>query len=155
MGFRYFMSTILLTMPLIYLIEKFVDFLSSKSFSGISGFFEFVLYIISIILFLYLFILALRSFVGHMFIEKLQKTLPGIRDNAKVISKHTEITGRYAHTNFYAAFELESGERKQFEVTNEQYSVLLENEIGELYYKEGKGFAFFENFEVDKQKTDF
>lgn len=155
MKFIYFVLTILCALPAINLIVEFVDFLSSKSFSGVLGFFTFILYIIGIIFFLFLFIVVLCTFAGQIIKEKLQKTLPIITDNAKVISKHNKITGRNTHTHFYVAFELESGERKQFEITNEQYSFLVEGEMGKLYYKEGKGFAFFEKFEVNKLKTEF
>ena len=150
MKFMYLFVAMLVALPLIYLIENFVVFLSSKGFLGISGIFELILYIISMFLFLFLFIFVIGSFVGEIHREKLQRTLPVITDNAKVISKHTKITGRHAHTCFYVAFQLESGERKLFEVTNEQYSILVEEESGELYYKEGKGFAFFVYFEVNK-----
>lgn len=152
MKFVYFILTIICAMPVINLAKDLIDFLSSKSFSGVSGFFTIILYIIGIIFFLILFILVLAAFVVQIFKERLQKILPILNANAKVISKHTKISGRNAVTHFYAAFELESGERKHFEVSNEQYSVLIEEETGELHYKESKGFTFFEGFDVDKQK---
>ena len=149
MKFMYLSLAMLITLPLIYLIENFVVFLSSKGYLGVSGIFELILYIISMFIFLFLFIYVIGFFVGEIRRERLQRTLPVITDNAKVISKHTKITGRQAYTCFYVAFELESGERKLFEVTNEQYSFLVEEESGELYYKEGKGFAFFVYFKVN------
>lgn len=146
----YFALTVLCALPLINTVKDFIDFSSSRSFSGFSGFSTFVLYIVGIIIFFFLFLYALGTFAGQMLKEKSQKTLPIITANAKVISKNTEITGRHAHTHFYVAFELESGDRKQFEVTNEQYSFLLEEETGVLHYKDGNGFTFFEKFEVNE-----
>lgn len=56
--------------------------------------------------------------------------------NARVIGKRTYVSGaKYTHTRYFAAFELENGERIELLLPGREYSLLAEGDRGRLTYK--------------------
>lgn len=65
---------------------------------------------------------------------------------ARVAAKRTDtsgMSGGRVWTSYYVAFELGSGERREFEVEGEEYGVLVEGDRGSLTHQgtRYKGFA--------------
>ncbi|WP_165252378.1 DUF2500 domain-containing protein [Paludisphaera soli] len=70
--------------------------------------------------------------------------LPMQESPARVLAKRTEMRGgghRHGHglgrvrTNYYVAFELRSGERREFGVAGPEYGVLVEGDEGTLAHQ--------------------
>ena len=70
---------------------------------------------------------------------------PDRLDAAQVVSKRTEVTGRSdsARTTYYTTFELDGGERKEFEVTGREFGQFADGDQGRLSHQgtRFKGFT--------------
>jgi hypothetical protein len=65
---------------------------------------------------------------------------------ARVAAKRTDtsgMSGGRVWTNYYVTFELEAGERREFEVEGEEYGVLVEGDRGTLTHQ-GTRYKGFE-----------
>lgn len=80
--------------------------------------------------------------------QKLREKLSPKTELATVKSRSAPaISYRYStRTNYFVTFETQFGHRMCFEVKQEEYAVLLEDDSGLLTYKEGEGKLFFESF---------
>ena len=91
-----------------------------------------------------------------LFKKNLCNSLPNLDTPAKVISRTSEETsygkgGRNVSTNYFIAFELPDGTRKNFEVKIDQYNTILEDETGTLTYRESGTYLFFGTFQRHPQ----
>ncbi|MDR3345002.1 MAG: DUF2500 domain-containing protein [Oscillospiraceae bacterium] len=73
---------------------------------------------------------------------------PNLSSKVKVISKLAQVTGgRYSTNLFVVAFEFPDGNRKNFPVDMANFSMIVENDIGTLTYKEQGTYLFFVSFQ--------
>lgn len=54
---------------------------------------------------------------------------------AQVIAKRTEVRGEHSHTWYYSTFEVESGDRIEFEISGKEYGLLAEGDLGLLTFQ--------------------
>ena len=97
-----------------------------------------------IILFFLVIGLILSAFV-YIFIQiaKARRTLkhcralPMQRERARVIAKRIDVSGgKFTDTDYYVTFELDSGERVEFDVDGKQYGLLTEGDDGILAHQD-------------------
>ena len=92
------------------------------------------------------------AFIIGMFISILVKSgkekhkndnSPRITAEATVVTKRTHVWGDHSHTNYYATFQFETGDRLELEVPHHQFGYLVENDRGKLTFQ-GSRFLSFE-----------
>lgn len=94
--------------------------------------------------------------------SKNKATLPEMRVYAKIVTKNSVTNSYhpdlleyvYVYDNLTITFETQDGKRLVFPVTQEQYSLYLENDTGILSYKECDGQLIFINFERQAQPSN-
>lgn len=71
-------------------------------------------------------------------------TQPEITQDAKVVSKRMEVSGSREHssTNYYATFEMPSGERCEFRMSGSDYGLLAEGDTGQICYQGSRYVGF-------------
>ena len=68
---------------------------------------------------------------------------PRLTSEATVVTKRTRVWGDHSHTNYYATFQFESGDRLELEVPDHQFGYLVEGDRGKLTFQ-GTRFLGFE-----------
>lgn len=64
-----------------------------------------------------------------------QKSKPEQTSGAQVLSKRQHVWGEHSHTNYYATFELDNGERVEYLIPDKQIGFLVEGDVGRLTYQ--------------------
>lgn len=64
---------------------------------------------------------------------------------AQVIAKRTEVRGEHSHTWYYSTFEVESGDRIEFEISGKEYGLLAEGDLGLLTFQGTRLISFDRN----------
>ncbi|WP_094699451.1 DUF2500 domain-containing protein [Brevibacillus laterosporus] len=86
-------------------------------------------------------------FCRALFIWTKNNNSPVENKQAHIISKRLQVSGRSenhaSHTSYYVTFELENGERKEFQLTGPQYGLLVEGDYGIISYQ-GTRFKGFQ-----------
>lgn len=98
-------------------------------------------------------------FIGAVFIFVFGSLIWGIissiRTNAKnnasplltvpaqIVAKRTEVRGEHSRTWYYSTFEVESGDRMEFQISGSEYGLLAEDDLGLLTFQGTR----FQNFE--------
>ncbi|MEK4427327.1 DUF2500 domain-containing protein [Solibacillus sp. FSL K6-1523] len=62
---------------------------------------------------------------------------------AQVVTKRTTVRGERSYTTYFVTFEVQSGDRMEFEVKGEQFGMLVEKDLGLLAFQ-GSRFISFE-----------
>lgn len=62
---------------------------------------------------------------------------------AQVVTKRTAVRGDHSYTTYFVTFEVQSGDRMEFEVKGEQFGQLVEKDLGLLAFQ-GSRFVSFE-----------
>lgn len=70
--------------------------------------------------------------------------------NATVVTKRTEVyhstssnnMSSHSHTHYYATFQMESGERMEFEISGDMYGMLVESDFGKLTFQGTRFLGF-------------
>ncbi|MEG0384975.1 MAG: DUF2500 domain-containing protein [Solibacillus sp.] len=65
---------------------------------------------------------------------------------AQVVTKRTTVRGERSHTTYFVTFEVQSGDRMEFEVKGEQFGQLVEKDLGILAFQGNRFISF------DRQK---
>ena len=68
---------------------------------------------------------------------------PRLTVDAQIIARRTHVWGDHSHTNYYATFQFESGDRLELEVPDHQFGYLVEGDRGKLTFQ-GTRFLGFE-----------
>lgn len=70
---------------------------------------------------------------------------PRLTNEAKVVSKRTEVSGHHEHTStsYYVTFELQGGERKELSVSGREFGQLSEGDTGQLTHQGTRYLGFF------------
>lgn len=98
-------------------------------------------------IFAILFVAFLFLFFSNIFkgIRKdhANRRSPELTVEATVVSKRIHVWGDHIHTDYFATFQLPSGDRMEPEVPNTQYGYLVEHDHGKLTFR-GTQFLNFE-----------
>lgn len=97
-----------------------------------------VLFVIVFLLILGMFIFV---FVSNIARAAKDKASPRLTVPARVVAKRAQVWNHY--TYYYAAFEVESGDRMELSLDGEDFGLLAEGDAGELTFQ-GKKFLSFE-----------
>ncbi len=66
---------------------------------------------------------------------------------AKMVAKRMQVSrtsgDSMTHTHYYATFELETGERREYRVDGQEYGLLVEGDVGDLNFQ-GEWFKGFQ-----------
>lgn len=103
-------------------------------------------------LFSLIFVLAFAVIVYGMIRNirqwKQDNQAPRLTVEATVTAKRTRTTtqmqhqGAMPHTRYYATFQIESGERKEFHLAGQEYRMLAEGDFGDLTFQGTRYLAF-------------
>ena len=100
---------------------------------------------IPVIIFFVLLFGTIIGIFGYLFVQIIKarrklkqcKALPMQNERARVIAKRMDVSGgKYTDTDYYVTFELDSGERVEFEVDGKQYGLLTEGDDGILSHQD-------------------
>lgn len=94
------------------------------------------------IFFMIIFSIVLLTFVS-IFIKSLKQrhynhVSPQLSVNAKLVGRRTSVTHHpdyMSSTRYYLTFEVESGDRLEFETSGELYGMSIEGDYGKLTFK--------------------
>lgn len=91
--------------------------------------------------------------IGSIFLKAIRgvsewsynNSQPETTQDAKVVSKRMEVSGsrEQSSTTYYATFEIQGGDRREFRMTGSDYGLLAEGDIGQVCYQGSRyvGFA--------------
>ena len=68
---------------------------------------------------------------------------PRVTCDATVVTKRTHVWGDHSHTDYYATFQFESGDRLELEIPHNQFGYLVEGDNGKLTFQ-GTRFLEFQ-----------
>ena len=68
---------------------------------------------------------------------------PRVTADATVVAKRNRVWGDHSHTDYYATFQFESGDRLELVVPHNQFGYLVEGDHGKLTFQ-GSRFVSFE-----------
>ena len=104
------------------------------------------------IMFTIVFVLIVSSIIYSFYKEikqnKLNKQSPRLTVEATLVTKRTNTESyggehRHTSTDYYVTFQVESGDRIEFEVTGIEYGMLVEGDRGKLTFQ-GTQYLGFE-----------
>ncbi|NLL71516.1 MAG: DUF2500 domain-containing protein [Epulopiscium sp.] len=110
--------------------------------------FDVMFTIVPIIIF-FGFIFIFGSIIYNAISVAKDKTKPIIPVKAKLVAKRTHVRGDHSHTQYYATFELENGERIEFLIPDHKVGYLTEGDIGILHFQ-GNLFVEFKRTEKNE-----
>ena len=110
-------------------------------FYGLQGFAVFqVIFSLVFLAFLVTFLII----IGKSFANKRKNDRsPALTTSATVVAKRIHVWGDHSHTNYYATFQVPSGDRMELQVPDYQYGYLVEGDQGSLTFR-GTRFLSFE-----------
>jgi len=76
---------------------------------------------------------------------------PVLTVNAQIIGKRADV--RNGHTWYYVTFQVESGDRMEYNVLSPEFGMLAENDAGRLTFQGGK-YLGFERFIGQRQNRE-
>ena len=68
---------------------------------------------------------------------------PRITSEAEVVTKRTHVWGDHSHTDYYATFQFESGDRIELQMAGHEFGLIIEGDKGKLTFQ-GTRFLGFE-----------
>lgn len=116
-------------------------------FMGISSFIP----IMVIIVFCIVIAIFIISFIKGVSTWNKNNNSPKLNVSAKLVSKRIKVSSHIntnnnmhhsSHTNYYATFEVESGDRMEFNLKENEYAMLAEGDIGELTFQGTRYISF-------------
>ena len=67
--------------------------------------------------------------------NKKNNDSPRLTSEAQVVTKRTHVWGDHSHTDYYATFQFESGDRLELEIPHNQFGYLVEGDKGKLTFQ--------------------
>lgn len=107
------------------------------------GFMFTVFPVIFVVVFLFILAIFISTFVKSARQERNNHHSPKLTVEATIVTKRIHVWGDHSRTNYYATFQVASGDRMELEVPNGQYGYLVENDTGMLTFQ-GTRFISFE-----------
>lgn len=103
---------------------------------------DFFIAVFAIIFILVLFIF-IQNFVKAIRKDRNNRNAPELTVEATLVAKRIHVWGDHSHTDYYATFQVASGDRMELEIPDNQYGYLVENDHGRLTFR-GTEFLKFE-----------
>lgn len=75
--------------------------------------------------------------------ERQNDQSPRLTVEATVVARRTHVWGKRAHTDYYATFQVASGDRMELEIPYDRFGYLIEGDRGRLTFQ-GTRFLEFE-----------
>ena len=117
---------------------------------------------ISGIIFLIIIFIFLRFIIKGILTWVKNNNSPRLTVNAKVVSKRINVINDNnaninnlnngynsvsvtSHTNYYTTFQVDTGERMEFQVKGKEYGMLTEGDLGKLTYQGTRYISFIRN----------
>ena len=91
--------------------------------------------IIFSVMFCFVFGMILSTVVKNARQNRQNNNSPRITSETTVVTKRTHVWGDHSHTNYYATFQFESGDRLELEVPHNQFGYLVEGDRGKLTFQ--------------------
>jgi len=98
-----------------------------------------------------IFIIVIGTIIGRAVNYGTQKTKPEESVAAKVVSKRQHVWGDHSHTNYYATFELENGDRIEYQIPSKDIGYIVEGDYGILTHQG----TLFTSFNRDKIYAEY
>ena len=130
--------------------------------SPLDGGFDFMFTIVPVLVFLVSIlvfgIIIFRAVKGGMEWNKNNNS-PVLTVNAKIVAKRMAVSRHHHHhnnsmhhysssTTYFATFEVESGDRMELKVSDKEYGMLAEGDIGKLTFQGTRYKSFERNREI-------
>ena len=75
--------------------------------------------------------------------ERKNDASPRLTSEATVVTKRIHVRGDHSHTDYFATFQFESGDRLELEIPRDRFGYLVEGDTGKLHFQ-GTRFLDFE-----------
>lgn len=95
------------------------------------------------VMFLLVFGIIIGSIVQNFKKQRKNDASPRITSTVTLVTKRTKVWGDHSHTDYYATFQFDSGDRLELEVPDNQFGYLVEGDKGELTFQ-GTRFLDFQ-----------
>lgn len=102
--------------------------------------FFYIVFVLIFCLFLFVFISTIAKSFRK---ERNNNRSPKLTVDATVVTKRIHVWGDHSHTEYFATFQVASGDRMELEIPDNQYGYLVENDHGNLTFQ-GTRFLTFE-----------
>jgi hypothetical protein len=94
-----------------------------------------------------LFFLVFFGILGAMIFKGIgqwskNNNSPRLTVDAKVIAKRTHVWGDHSRTDYFITFEVESGDRMELEIPDNQFGFLVEGDKGKLTFQGTRYLGF-------------
>ena len=94
-----------------------------------------------------LFFLVFFGILGAMIFKSIgqrskNNNSPRLTVDAKVIAKRTHVWGDHSRTDYFITFEVESGDRMELEIPDNQFGFLVEGDKGKLTFQGTRYLGF-------------
>ena len=83
------------------------------------------------------------SFVQSAKKRRKDDNSPRVTSEAEVVTKRAHVWGDHSHTDYYATFQFESGDRLELEIPHDRFGYLVEGDKGRLTFQ-GTRFLEFQ-----------
>lgn len=107
------------------------------------GLFGSVFFVLFTVLFVFVFVMCIGTFFRSFRQDRKNDKSPRLTVEAEVVAKRMHVWGDHSHTQYYATFEVSSGDRMELLVPHDQYGYLVEHDRGRLSFQ-GSRFLDFE-----------
>lgn len=98
--------------------------------------------IIFILIFLIIAGVIITAIIGGLKQYSSNNAQPRLIVDAKVVTKRTKVRGEHTSTYYYVTFEFESGDRKEFKMTGNDYGMMVEGDYGKLTFQGTRYLGF-------------
>ena len=75
--------------------------------------------------------------------ERKNDASPRLSSDATIVTKRTHVWGDHSHTDYYATFQFESGDRLELKIPRDRFGYLVEGDKGKLHFQ-GTRFLDFQ-----------
>ena len=100
------------------------------------------------ILFVFVFGFVFYTIIRRMRTDRKNDRAPRLTVFAKVVAKRTDVFRRngadmhHGHTQYYATFEVASGDRMELEIPDTEFGFLVEGDVGQLTFQGSRFLEF-------------
>lgn len=94
------------------------------------------------VVFVAVFAMIIATFIQSARRERKNDHSPRLTVYATVVAKRMHVWGDHSRTEYFATFEVASGDRMELEVAHDQFGYLVEHDRGELTFQGTRFLSF-------------
>lgn len=94
------------------------------------------------VMFVFVIGMFISTFVKSARQERHNNRSPELTVEATVVTKRVRVWGDHSHTDYYATFQVPSGDRMELEVPHDRYGYLVEQDHGMLTFQGTRFLSF-------------